>query len=423
MEIELKYGEGTKEIAIPESADVVILEPNPVQPVDSVEQALKDAFSRIDEAATDLLPELQHNGTVAIAIPDETRPLPVVTVLPLILDWLFDKIPDLQPERVTVVVGGGLHPPVDQETLERLVPPSIVKGCRVLAHDAINSPMVDYGTTDRGTPVQVNEAYAIADYKIVIGQIDPHQFVGFTGGSKGVVIGCGGEATIEHNHSLMFHDDARVGLLDRNPVREDLNEAGEKVGIDLSVNFVMAPNKDIVQVLVGKPMDTLRDGARTCADLYGVGIDEKFDIVVASCGGYPKDICLYQAQKGLNLASQAVEAGGNILLLAASPQGVGDDVYFDYVSQFTTPEEVLADFKKQGFRMGAHKAYLFGRTLSRFDVAVYSDLDPGVLKKCHLRSADPSEVIKEWFENFEGQPKIGIIPNANTTYFYQRDKQ
>ncbi|MBT8334184.1 MAG: transcriptional regulator, partial [Deltaproteobacteria bacterium] len=125
------------------------------------------------------------------------------------------------------------------------------------------------------------------------------------------------------------------------------------------------------------------------------------------------------AQKGLNLASQAVKAGGNILLLAATPQGVGDDVYFDYVSQFTSPEEVLADFRKQGFRMGAHKAYLFGRTLSRFDVAVFSELDPGVLHKCHLRSADPSEVIEEWVANFDGRPRIGIVPNANTTYFYK----
>ncbi|NNK92819.1 MAG: transcriptional regulator, partial [Desulfobacterales bacterium] len=131
---------------------------------------------------------------------------------------------------------------------------------------------------------------------------------------------------------------------------------------------------------------------------------------------------LYQAQKGLSLASQAVKPGGNILLLAASPQGVGDDVYFDYVSHFTSPEEVLADFRKEGFRMGAHKAYLFGRTLSRFDVAIFSELDPGVLQKCHLRSADPSEVVEEWVENFDGNPKIGIIPNANTTYFYKKEQ-
>ncbi len=423
MAIELKYGQGTVSIELPQSADVDILMPNPVRPVSSVKQALTSAFANLDKNNADLLPELRQKETVAIAIPDETRPLPVIKVLPIILDWLFTKISDLIPERVTILVGGGLHPPVDKETLERLVPPKVVQGCRVLAHDAINSQMVDYGTTERGTPVHVNSAFATADYKIVVGQIDPHQFVGFTGGSKGVIIGCGGEATIEHNHSLMFHDDARVGLLDGNPVREDLNEAGEMVGIDLSINFVLAPNKDMVQVLVGRPLDTLKEGARTCAALYGVGITDSYDIVVASCGGYPKDICLYQAQKGLNLASQALKDGGNILLLAASPQGVGDDVYFDYVSQFTSPEEVLADFRKQGFRMGAHKAYLFGRTLSRFDVAVFSELDPGVLQKCHLRAADPTEIINEWVENFDGRPRIGIIPNANTTYFYKQEQQ
>lgn len=423
MALELKYGQGIISIDLPESADVDILEPNPVRPVSSIKEALTSAFANLDENNTDLLPELRQKETVAIAIPDETRPLPVIKILPLILDWLFAKIPDLIPERVTILVGGGLHPPVDKETLERLVPPKIVQGCRVLSHDAINSQMVEYGTTERGTPVLVNSAFATADYKIVVGQIDPHQFVGFTGGCKGVIIGCGGEATIEHNHSLMFHDDARVGVLDGNPVREDLNEAGEMVGIDLSINFVLAPNKDVVRVLVGSPLDTLREGARSCAALYGVGIDDSYDIVVASCGGYPKDICLYQAQKGLNLASQALKEGGNILLLAASPQGVGDDVYFDYVSQFTSPEEVLADFRKQGFRMGAHKAYLFGRTLSRFDVAVFSELDPGVLQKCHLRAADPSEIISEWVENFDGRPRIGIIPNANTTYFYKQEQQ
>jgi nickel-dependent lactate racemase len=423
MALELKYGEGTISVALPESADVDILEPNPVQPVASLEEALIDAFANLDVNNSDLLPELIQRETVAIAIPDETRPLPVTKVLPLVLDWLFAKIPDLLPERVTIIIGAGLHPPLSKETLERLVPLKISQGCRVLSHDAINDEMIQYGTTERGTPVLINKAFAVADYKIVIGQIDPHQFVGFTGGSKGVIIGCGGEATIEHNHSLMFHDNARVGVLDGNPVRDDLNEAGEMVGIDLSINFVMAPNKDVVKVLVGLPLDTLREGAQSCSELYGVEIDDSYDIVVASCGGYPKDICLYQAQKGLNLASQAVREGGHILLLAASPQGVGDDVYFDYVSQFTSPEEVLADFRKQGFRMGAHKAYLFGRTLSRFDVAVFSELDPGVLQKCHLRAADPSEIIKEWVDNFDGRPRIGIIPNANTTYFYKREQQ
>lgn len=420
MNIDLKYGTGTVNIHIPESADGSVLEPNHMEPIGSVIDEVSGVLADLDSNDVAIVERIGKASTVAIAIPDETRPLPVKKVLPVLLDWLFTRQPGLNPGKVTIIVGGGLHPPLDEETLRRLVPVEIAGQCSVLGHDANNSPLVDYGYTSRGTPVRINKTFAEADLKIVIGQIDPHQFVGFTGGCKGVIIGCGSSETIEHNHSLMFSDYARVGVMHNNPVREDLNEAGEMVGIDLALNFIMAPTKEVVQVLAGDPLKMLFAGAETCAALYGVEIEEKFDIVIASCGGYPKDICLYQAQKGLNLASQAVKKGGNILLLAASTQGVGDDVYFDYVSQFTSPEDVLEDFKKQGFRMGAHKAYLFGRTLSEFDVAVSSELDARVLQKCHLRSADPSKVIGEWVDNFEGRPKVGIIPNANTTYFYEQ---
>jgi nickel-dependent lactate racemase len=324
----------------------------------------------------------------------------------------------LNPSAVTIVIGGGLHPPLDDNGRERVVPRHIAPGCRIIAHDARRDRMVDYGLTSRKTPVQINADFADADFKIVIGQIDPHQFVGFTGGAKGVVIGCAASETIEHNHSLMFHEGARAGRITGNPVREDLNEAGEIVGIQLALNVVLDAEKNIIQMLAGQPLDVLGTGAETCSAVYGVGIGEKFDIVIASCGGHPKDISLYQAQKGLNLASQALSPGGHILLLAASPQGVGDDIYFDYVSQFTTPEDILRDFKETGFQMGAHKAYLFGRTLADFDVAIFSDLDPGVLRKCQLRAADPTVIVGEWVDAFKDRPRIAVIPHANSTYFY-----
>jgi nickel-dependent lactate racemase len=421
MDIKLKYGEGTIEIQIPDSVDVTVLEPQKRKPVFSIRDALNAALVEAGEQLQ-FLPVLKKNQTVAIAIPDETRPLPIAEILPHLLEWLYTEISDLRPERVTIVIGCGLHTTVaDYKAIERLIPPNIAQGCRIIVHNAFTSPTVDFGLTSKGTPVHINEGFATADYKIVVGLIDPHQIVGFTDGISGLITGCSGEATIEHNHSLMFHDAATAGVLDGNPVREDLNEAGELIDIDLAVDFVLAPNKKVVEILAGLPLDNLHRGAQTAAALYGVSIDEKFDIVVASCGGYPKDISLYQAQKGLNIASQAVKKGGHILLLAALTQGVGDDIYFDYVSQFTTPDEVLSDFRKQRFRMGAHKAFLFGRTLSEFDVAVHSEMDRGVLQKCHLRAADPSHVIAEWLEDAPESKSIGIITNANTTYFFEEN--
>jgi nickel-dependent lactate racemase len=380
-----------------------------------VEEALNRPLGRppFEELVEGIAP-----GRVAIAVPDETRPTPVKEILPVLLKRLYSVMPKLQPSAVTVIIGGGLHPPLDAQGRDRVVSHDVAPGCRVISHDAKQDRMFDLGVTSRGTPVKINAEFCEAHLKMAIGQIDPHQFVGFTGGAKGVVIGCAAAETIEHNHSLMFDDQAQVGRLENNPVRQDMNEAGRMVGIDLVVNVLLDANKNGVQVLAGEPVSVLEEGSQTCAALYGVSIREEFDIVIASCGGYPKDICLYQSQKGLNLASQAVKKGGKILLLAACPQGVGDDIYFDYVYQFATPQEVLEDFKRLGFKMGAHKAYLFGRTLIHYDVAVFSDLDPGILKRCHLRAADPAMVIEEWVEGFEGRPRVAVVPDANTTYFY-----
>jgi nickel-dependent lactate racemase len=181
---------------------------------------------------------------------------------------------------------------------------------------------------------------------------------------------------------------------------------------------VLDNSKQVVRLLVGEPKAVCQDGAKTCAALYGVAIHEKFDIAVASCGGYPKDINLYQAQKGLAHAALAVKPRGKILLMAACPQGVGDEAYFQYVSRFPIPEDVLNDFKRMGFKMGAHKAFLFSRTLTAFDVALASEIQPEVLSQCHLTACDPQETVEKWVEGLSGRPTVAVIPNGNTTYFY-----
>jgi nickel-dependent lactate racemase len=70
----------------------------------------------------------------------------------------------------------------------------------------------------------------------------------------------------------MFDENAQVGRLEGNPVREDLNEAGEIIGLDLAVNVVLDADKNIVRLLAGNPVDVLKEGAKTCAAVYGVAI-------------------------------------------------------------------------------------------------------------------------------------------------------
>lgn len=415
MRVSLKYGKQTKDIFFPEGTRVDILQPATAPLLDGPAAALAQALeSPLGDADIRSLPE---PGSVGVALPDETRPFPVRELLPVLFEFLQAAWPGLDAGRITVYVGGGLHPPMDEDGLARVVPPEIRAGVRVVPHDAKNDAMSDLGVTSRGVRVLINKGFAESDLRIVMGQIDPHQFVGFTGGSKGACIGLAGAETIRSNHAMMFEPGAEVGLLDDNPVRQDLNEAGDMLGIHLAINVVNDPHKRPVWLGAGVPREVLREGAAACAKVYGVRIDSQYDIVVASCGGHPKDICLYQAQKGLNMASRAAKPGGKVLLLAACAQGVGDDDYYEYVCGFDNMQAVMDDFGSGDFRMGAHKAFLFGRSILAYEVALHSELDKATLSRCHLTPGDARETVSRWLEEMP-EARVAVVSNANTTYFH-----
>lgn len=416
MKFDLKYGQSQRELVIPDKARVLVLKPSTLPVLDNVEEVFEKAMS--SPVSCPRLEGMDEPKKVAIAVPDETRPTPVKTLLCLLLKRLYKAFPGLKPEQVTIIIASGLHPPLDEEGVRRVVPDSVAPGCRVISHDAVHSRMVDCGMTSLKTPVLINADFTEADLRLVMGNIDAHQFVGFTGGAKAAVIGCASKNTIEANHGLMFDEKARVANIEGNPVRSDIDEAGALVGIHLVINVVLDASNRVVRLLAGEPVAVYQEGAKTCATVYGVAIQQKFDIAVASCGGHPKDINLYQAQKGLAHAAQAVKPGGKILLMAACPQGVGSEIYYEYVSRFATAETVLEDFRQMGFKMGAHKAFLFARTLVAFDVAIASDMQAQIVAKCHLKACDPQDTIERWVESFPGVPQVAVIPNANTTYFY-----
>jgi nickel-dependent lactate racemase len=416
MHLELKYGAGTLPLDLPDHIHVDVFEPKDApfleDPVAGLQSALDNPLGCLPLEGRDA----PHS--VAVAVPDETRPFPVKLVLPPLLDRLFAAYPTLKPEEVTIVVGGGLHPPADAAQLARILPADL-KGCRGVAHDAERSEMLSFGVTSRGTPVEINAEYCKAELKIVMGMVDSHQFVGFTGGSKGVTIGCASAAMIAANHRMLRESAAVAGNIEDNPVRQDLNEAGEMAGVAFAVNVVLDAAKRPVLIMAGQPPLVMREASRRTAELYGLPFSEPYDIVIASCGGLPKDICLYQAQKGLTTAAECAAPGAKIILAAKCEQGIGDDHYYDYVRKFTDAETLMRTFAAGKFAMGAHKAFLFARVTTRFTVVLQSDLPQETLAECLLASGPLQKTVDRWLSE-KAHPRVAVIKNANSSFFVKR---
>jgi nickel-dependent lactate racemase len=353
--------------------------------------------------------------SAAIAISDKTRPVPHEHLLPPLLKRLGAL--GIAPEHTVILIATGTHPPMSQEEFARVVPVELLSRYPVICHNAEDQDSLVYvGQTARGTPVWINRRFAEAEMRIAVGNIEPHQFMGFSGGVKSAVIGLGGKETITRNHSLMTAAHSKLGEFDRNPARQDVEDMGRLVQIHFALNAILNDHKQIVEVIAGEPEAVMRKGIPRIRELYQVSAPNQFDMMIVSPGGHPKDINMYQSQKGLAHAALVTKSGGTILLLAACPEGAGSEKYEKWLAGKRSFQDVFDQFSAEGFRLGPHKAFQVARDAARVRVLLLSDMAPDLVRKLLLTPVGSlAEGLALAQSDLPPEARIGVMPLANAT--------
>lgn len=351
---------------------------------------------------------------ICILVNDPTRVARTELILPLLLKEL--NAAGVADSDIFVQFAEGLHRSTTNEEMDQIVGSHIRKKVRLYNHDAFDpSIQKELGRTSRGTLVQVNRRVVNADRRIIIGSINYHFFAGFGGGYKSLVPGVAGKDTVEANHSFMLNPDSRLGVLDGNPVHEDLKEAARMVGCDYAIYSVLNETKEILEVFGGEVDAVHRKGCLFVEQTYGVKITEPGDIVLVSCGGYPKDINVYQAQKTLENASQAVKKDGVIVFIAECPEGPGSDKYYEYARKYKTLPE-LKEALTANFEIGGHKAYAVARVTARCDVMMVTELSTEVSHELGFIKYESIEVaLEKAMQKVKEDPLIYYMPEGSIT--------
>lgn len=409
----IPYGKTRLTFTLADSRDITLLSPAKVggaaEPAQLVNQALAGPVGGRS------LADFAGATSAAIAINDKTRPVPHQQLLPPLLARL--EALRLPPEAITLIIASGTHSPMPPEEFEQVLPPEILARFPVICHNAYDTDSLTYlGQTGRGTPVWINRHFAGADLRLVVGNLEPHQFAGFSGGVKSAVIGLGGAVTINQNHAMMTDPQARLGQFKNNPVRQDIEEMGRLIDIHFALNAILNERKQLLTVIAGEPKAVMQQGIPRVRELYQIPVAEPFDLVIASPGGHPKDINLYQAQKGLAHAALVTRDGGAIILAAACPEGCGSEKYEQWMKDKSTFQEVLERFRQEGFQVGPHKAFLIARDASRVRVLLLSDLPADFVRHLLLRPVDSLQAALELaLSDLPAEARIGILPLANAT--------
>lgn len=412
--VKLPYGKGYIDWPTDNYPVFNLVKPKEVERTNTEQEIIREGIA--SPYGDKKLSDFSKVKSIAIVTSDNTRVVPNKIIMPLLLDEL-ERV-GISTDKVTILIGGGLHPPMSREKITDWLGEDVIKRVKnIYAHDAKNEESLVYlGESSRKTPIYINRHYVEADVRIILGSIDPHQFIGWSGGAKGLVIGLGGEKQIEANHKLLTDPKCELGNIEDNPARLDIDEIGGTVGIDFIINVIVNNKKEVVKVVAGHYLQAHRAGVKIAKELCQVEVGLA-DLVVASQGGSPKDVNLYQSQKALKHASMVVKQGGVVIILAECVEGVGEKLFEDTMALDSTPKDVIKRFSENPFKIGAHKAFLWARSLERAKVILVADgISEEKAEALMVKKAPTLEKALEMAEKcLPKNYKITIMPKASST--------
>ena len=138
-----------------------------------------------------------------------------------------------------------------------------------------------------------------------------------------------------------------------------------------------------------------------------------YDLVIASPGGYPKDINLYQSQKAITHACSFTKKKGVIILAAECREGLGSDSLGDFFTEKNSLQDVVNEFEHQEFMIGPHKAYLLAKQLQIHPIILISKLNAELVKKMFMIPAQSiNEAVSISKNLIPENPKIASLPYA-----------
>ena len=340
MKIKLAYGKTGLGIDVPEDRTTVV-QPQYLPGLPDQYGAIRTAVRDPVGGASPLRRIAGPSDIVAISVCDITRPMPTRTVLPVVMDEMT-HIPD---ENIVILIATGTHRPNSYSELRDMLGAQIVDRFTVVNHDAFDTAgVVHVGDTPGGIPILLNRLWAEADVRLTLGFVEPHFFAGFSGGPKMVAPGLAAFETtmMLHNAEMIGHPNSTWGVTVGNPIHDAIRQIAAQTGVDFSVEVTLNRDHQITSVYAGEPETAHRAASRFAKSVAMQRVQGPFDVVVTTNSGYPLDMNLYQAVKGMSAAAQVVKRGGTIICAAECSDGVPEHgQYSRLLRSRNSPEELL----------------------------------------------------------------------------------
>ena len=411
-----RYGSGTVSAALEEDSILGVLRGNHVPAIQDIPRALRDAVEHpIDSVPLSAF--VRPGDSVCLVISDMSRFwMRQDRVIPPLLDYLY-AVCGAKREDITILVANGTHDGGDEKDLRTLVTDGVYDTVRVVNHDCLADDLVYMGTTPHDTPVYVNPIAAHADRVICLGACVHHVMAGFGGGRKSILPGISGMQTIKHNHAYSLDPAAlrsnpRIGngKLEDNPLHQDMCEAAALMPSLFMINLVMNAQMQLAEIYAGHYLTSWQKACRAVDRIYRVPVPRKADAIIASCGGYPKDMSLYQGTKTIDNVESGLKIGGTLILIIEARDGGGPAEYFDWINNLK--DGTLEDRLRHRFTIPGYIFFLNCEQAQRYNILLLTSIDADVVAPMGMKAFhNMDELLKA--ADLAGK-ELYVIENGST---------
>jgi nickel-dependent lactate racemase len=427
MKIDLHYGKGIVSLQIPQQNIEQIVRP-------WQDRAAPDNLTLIQQALS--APEAGDFRTaitgkrLCVLTEDGTRE-PVLD--DTLLAPLFSLMRDAS--HIQFLISTGTHDPDTPQNAEMIA--KIRSAARqahlpdfeIRAHDCQQQEFINAGQTSRGTKVLFNPRLHDAEVFLVLSDMKTHYFAGYSNPTKNFVPGVCAFQTTEQNHSLAIDDHSTFGL---HPWHNDPNRRSNPLAQDQLEAMQMIVKDRPVYVLgtistSGKIQWARFGTAHSVTAQAFDKIDERnthtvtpVPRLVVSPGGLPNDVTLYIAQRALELTKNAVTDNGEVLFLAACPDGIGEKRTMEnFYNRLIAPvDEILKSIQAE-YKLYSHKPYKFAQMIRRLrKIWMHTQIADDLIRAAHIcPTHQPQNVIDNWLTE-DPDTRITIVDGANKIAFY-----
>jgi nickel-dependent lactate racemase len=419
----IPYSKSYLEFTLPSAMPVDTAVSRPVEPVADGTSAIREALAH--PIGTAPLVELAGPGKrVCIIFTDITRACPDHLLVPALLADLEKA--GVRDEDITLLCGIGMHRPSTPAEKITKLGADVVARYRVIDNEPQNpAALVDLGFTPGGVPVLLHRAAVEADLLIATGIVEPHQYAGYSGGSKTVAVGAAGEALIAHTHGPAFvdHPCTRLGRIDGNPFQEAVTEAARRANLRFILNVVLDDDRRLLCVAAGDPELAFQELVGFARSVYEVAIPHQYDIAIGGVG-FPKDCNLYQASRAPSYLFFApipvVRPGGFFIIPARCEEGagvgVGEQRFLAAMRDAPDVQFILDDARQNGYPPGQQRAFVMAKVLEKTHVIIVGSECPELVADCKMiPAATMDEALALAVQELGLACRVLVVPHAMLT--------